>query len=32
VSSTYPLERASEAIRELADRRAMGKVVVLVQD
>jgi NADPH2:quinone reductase len=28
VSSTYPLERSSEAIRELADRRAMGKVVV----
>jgi NADPH2:quinone reductase len=30
VSSTYPLERASEAIRELADRRAKGKVVVTV--
>ena len=30
VSSTYPLERASEAIRELADRRALGKVVVKV--
>jgi NADPH:quinone reductase len=28
VSSTYPLERAAEAIRELADRRATGKVVV----
>jgi NADPH2:quinone reductase len=28
VSSTYPLERAAEAIRELADRRAKGKVVV----
>lgn len=30
VSSTYPLERAGEAIRELADRRAKGKVVVTV--
>jgi NADPH2:quinone reductase len=30
VSSTYPLERAGEAIRELADRRAKGKVVVKV--
>ena len=30
VSSTYPLERAGEAIRELADRRAKGKVVVEV--
>lgn len=30
VSSTYPLERASEAIRELADRRAKGKVIVTV--
>jgi NADPH2:quinone reductase len=30
VSSTYPLERASEAIRELADRRAKGKVVVTI--
>ncbi len=30
VSSTYPLERAPEAIRELADRKAMGKVVVNV--
>lgn len=28
VSATYPLDRASEALRELADRRAMGKVVV----
>jgi hypothetical protein len=26
------LERASEAIRELADRRAKGKVVVTVVD
>ena len=30
VSSTYPLEKAGEAIRELADRRAKGKVVVKV--
>ncbi len=28
VSSTYPLERSAQAIRELADRKAMGKVVV----
>ena len=28
VSATYPLERAGEAISELADRRATGKVVV----
>ncbi len=28
VSSTYPLERAGEAITELAERRAQGKVVV----
>jgi NADPH2:quinone reductase len=28
VSSTWPLERAPDAIRELADRRATGKVVV----
>jgi NADPH2:quinone reductase len=28
ISSTYPLERAGEAIRELADRKATGKVVV----
>jgi NADPH:quinone reductase len=30
VSSTYPLERAAEAIRELADRKAKGKVVVAI--
>jgi NADPH2:quinone reductase len=30
ISSTYPLERAAEAIRELADRKAKGKVVVTV--
>ena len=28
VSGRYPLERAGEAIRELADRRAQGKLVV----
>lgn len=28
-SATYPLERASDALRELAERRAMGKVVVV---
>jgi NADPH:quinone reductase len=32
VSSTYPLERAAEAIRELADRQAKGKVVVTIGD
>jgi NADPH2:quinone reductase len=31
VSSTYPLEHGSEAIRELADRRAKGKVVVNIR-
>ena len=31
VSSTYPLDRAAEAIRELADRKAKGKVVVIVR-
>jgi NADPH:quinone reductase len=30
VSSTYPLERGGEAIAELADRKATGKVVVTV--
>lgn len=29
VSATYPLERAGEAIRELAARRAQGKLVVV---
>jgi NADPH2:quinone reductase len=29
-SSVYPLERAADAIRELAERRATGKVVVTV--
>lgn len=28
VSATFPLEQASEALRELAERRALGKVVV----
>jgi NADPH:quinone reductase len=32
VSSTYPLARASDAIRELADRTAKGKVVVTIGD
>src|SRR5262249_51045915 len=32
VSSKYPLDRAAEAIRELADRKAKGKVVVTVGD
>ena len=32
VSATYPLDRSGEAIRELADRRAQGKVVVTVGD
>ena len=32
VSSTYPLDRSAEALRELADRRAEGKVVVLVRN
>jgi NADPH2:quinone reductase len=30
VSATYPLERAGEAIRELGDRKATGKVVVTI--
>jgi NADPH2:quinone reductase len=30
VSSTYPLERAAEAIKELSERRAMGKVVIKI--
>jgi NADPH2:quinone reductase len=30
VSETFPLERAGEAIRALADRKALGKVVVTV--
>jgi NADPH2:quinone reductase len=30
VSATFPLERAGEAIRQLADRRATGKLVVIV--
>jgi NADPH:quinone reductase len=30
VSATYPLERAGEAIRHLADRRAAGRVVVTI--
>ena len=30
VSNTYPLEKSADAIRELMDRKAQGKVVVLV--
>jgi hypothetical protein len=30
VSATFPLERADEAIRHLADRKAEGRVVVTV--
>jgi NADPH2:quinone reductase len=30
ISATYPLERAGEAIRDLADRRAQGKIVVTI--
>jgi NADPH2:quinone reductase len=30
VSNSYPLERGGEAIRELMDRKATGKVVVLI--
>jgi NADPH:quinone reductase len=30
VSETFPLERAGEAIRALADRKALGKVVVTI--
>jgi NADPH2:quinone reductase len=30
VSATFPLERAGEAIRALADRKALGKIVVTV--
>jgi NADPH2:quinone reductase len=30
VSATYPLERAAEAIRDIADRRAQGKLVVVL--
>jgi NADPH:quinone reductase-like Zn-dependent oxidoreductase len=29
VWATYPLEQAAEAMREVADRRAIGKVVVV---
>lgn len=30
ISNRYPLERAADAIKELAERRAMGKVVVTI--
>lgn len=32
VSSRYPLEGAAEALRELDERRAIGKIVLLVRD
>jgi NADPH2:quinone reductase len=32
ISRTYPLEQASEAIEALADRSALGKIVVSIQD
>jgi NADPH2:quinone reductase len=28
VSATFPLERAAEALRLMADRKAVGKIVV----
>ena len=31
VSSAYPLERAADALMELAQRRAVGKVVLLTR-
>ena len=30
ISNRYPLERAADAIKELSERRAMGKVVVTI--
>ena len=30
ISATYPLERAGEAIRQLAERQAKGKIIVTV--
>jgi NADPH2:quinone reductase len=30
VSNTYPLERAADAIKELSERRAKGKVVIII--
>jgi NADPH2:quinone reductase len=30
ISNRYPLERGAEAIRDLADRQAMGKIVLTV--
>ena len=32
VSATYPLERASEALRQLSDRKVKGKIIVTVDD
>jgi hypothetical protein len=30
VSNRYPLERAADAIKELSERRAKGKVVITI--
>jgi hypothetical protein len=30
VSATFPLERAAEALRQLADRKAQGRVVITI--
>jgi NADPH2:quinone reductase len=32
VGQTYPLERAADALREVEDRRAVGKVVLIIRD
>jgi NADPH:quinone reductase len=32
VSATYPLERASEALRAVMDRKAQGKIVIVVDE
>jgi NADPH2:quinone reductase len=32
VGSRYPLERAADALREIEDRRATGKVVLMIRD
>ena len=32
ISATYPLERAGEAIAALRDRKAIGKLVVTLED
>ena len=30
ISNTYPLEKSADAIQELMDRKAQGKVVVVI--